>query len=766
MKQHKLIKLLLTTVMLLSSPTAVLAEDGAPAETAEPTVETVEKSEDVVEPTAATPELTAAPEVEPSGTSETSEETKEPDTTDEETTVTSETPDIAVLPVETEATETAAPEETAGLESYETPDVTALPVETETTETAVPQETTASETENAGTKNGEKASVIEETTKADGSVVVESKDEQPYDAPSDENSGKDSSTMEESASETEDETGLIAGECDTSLLILQKGDILEAAPFKKQMRRAPSASASTLDYDGAVQTIVSGIRKKQESINIYSYGFTTENILSLFKRIYNSFGDLFYLDRLRYNYSPSDNNRIYTVDPRYLDDYSDADIQRFYNKVDEVLGKMDPAWSDVEKVLYIHDYMVTNIAYDTTRSKYNSYNALIEKSSVCQGYALLFDYFMERLGIPCEVISSRNLNHAWNEVTLDGQNFYVDCTWDDPINDFAEYCKHENLLVDQNKLYSDCGHNTTDWVNSRSETVYGALSSDKYNNYFWKDTYTFIPQIGRKCAYIRHAEGRNWNYVSQFDFTNGTSEDLADNGDDWDRSRLMLSKVSDKYLFSTATAIYTCTPSKVIYKVYQLSSDEKSKGNVVGLRALNEAEGAVRYNVYNGSFSSGDTQLTPAATGSIIVKAGWRKDAKGWWYQNEDRSYPRNAWEKINGAWFYFGADGYMISDKWLTIDGQTYYLKSSGAMAANEYINGWWLNAYGAWTYPYPARWLKGSKGWWYCDTAGWYPSSCWEQIDGYWYYFDDEGWILMNQSRTINGTVYKFDSQGHWIS
>ena len=99
----------------------------------------------------------------------------------------------------------------------------------------------------------------------------------------------------------------------------------------------------------------------------------------------------------------------------------------------------------------------------------------------------------------------------------------------------------------------------------------------------------------------------------------------------------------------------------------------------------------------------------------------WHKNSKGWWYGDTSGWYAKNEWQKIDGKWYYFKADGYM---------------------AAGEYINGYWLNKNGSWTYKAKASWKKNSKGWWYGDSTGWYAK---------------------NQTIRINGKNYKFNKAGY---
>ena len=70
------------------------------------------------------------------------------------------------------------------------------------------------------------------------------------------------------------------------------------------------------------------------------------------------------------------------------------------------------------------------------------------------------------------------------------------------------------------------------------------------------------------------------------------------------------------------------------------------------------------------------------------TKAAWKKDAKGWWYDNGDGTYPKSTWKSIDGSWYYFNNTGYMVTG-WLNDGGKWYYLESNGKMASSKWING-----------------------------------------------------------------------------
>ncbi len=63
--------------------------------------------------------------------------------------------------------------------------------------------------------------------------------------------------------------------------------------------------------------------------------------------------------------------------------------------------------------------------------------------------------------------------------------------------------------------------------------------------------------------------------------------------------------------------------------------------------------------------------LVLAASMSSAAFAGeWKQDSIGWWYQNDDGSYPVNQWLEVDGKQYYFNESGYMLSNT-ITPDGK-----------------------------------------------------------------------------------------------
>lgn len=119
-----------------------------------------------------------------------------------------------------------------------------------------------------------------------------------------------------------------------------------------------------------------------------------------------------------------------------------------------------------ENIKLVHDYIVESIEYEQTTSQsniYDLYGALVNKKSVCEGYAKAFKYLMDNLDIPCTIVIGKATNsegntenHAWNYVQIDDNWYAVDCTWDDPIivgsGNISNSAKYRYFLKGENEI--------------------------------------------------------------------------------------------------------------------------------------------------------------------------------------------------------------------------------------------------------------------------------------------------------------------------
>lgn len=117
--------------------------------------------------------------------------------------------------------------------------------------------------------------------------------------------------------------------------------------------------------------------------------------------------------------------------------------------------------SEYEKVKVIHDYIITNAAYDVEVVSNSAYDNLLLQTSVCQGYAMLFYKMATEAGMDCRIITGtgKGVSHAWNIIKLDDLWYNIDCTWDDPVsNDNRSHLEYNYFL----KSNSDFGNHIRD----------------------------------------------------------------------------------------------------------------------------------------------------------------------------------------------------------------------------------------------------------------------------------------------------------------
>lgn len=118
------------------------------------------------------------------------------------------------------------------------------------------------------------------------------------------------------------------------------------------------------------------------------------------------------------------------------------------SRTNEILNQIiEDGMSDEDKVKAVHNYIVSNVEYDTSLSRFTAYDALYEGKAVCQGYSLLGYKMLNDIGIPTRIISSAQMNHSWNLVRVNGQWYHMDMTWDDPTPDVKGRVLEDHLLL-------------------------------------------------------------------------------------------------------------------------------------------------------------------------------------------------------------------------------------------------------------------------------------------------------------------------------
>ncbi len=79
----------------------------------------------------------------------------------------------------------------------------------------------------------------------------------------------------------------------------------------------------------------------------------------------------------------------------------------------------------------------------------------------------------------------------------------------------------------------------------------------------------------------------------------------------------------------------------------------------------------------------------------MAADAQWKRNDKGWWYEEANGAYPTNQWKLINNKWYYFDNIGYLLENRWVG----NYYVGADGAMLVSTSTpDGYYVDATGKW--------------------------------------------------------------------
>ncbi len=296
----------------------------------------------------------------------------------------------------------------------------------------------------------------------------------------------------------------------------------------------PSKGRMSIQSVSAEQTIYNGLYNAVPNIDVTSYGLTKTQVSEMMQDIMNTSPELFYVDK-GYSISYNSNEIVSTIIPTYIVTGTTLQEQKaFYQtSLNTILNQIDSSWSDLEKIVFTHDYLCQNYEYDATYSIYDTYNFFKEGKGVCQSYTLTFLAVMKELGIEASVASSTQMtpNHIWNVVQLNGHWYHLDITWDDPLNSASDdklgLAFHNNLLLSDTAIATCRG--------SSSSYHYGWSSNytctdTTYDSYFWEDSKSPFQYLDGTWYYTYYDETSKNGTLATYDFDTAKTQSVTDLG--------------------------------------------------------------------------------------------------------------------------------------------------------------------------------------------------------------------------------------------
>ncbi|MGL6202242.1 MAG: transglutaminase domain-containing protein [Lachnospiraceae bacterium] len=249
------------------------------------------------------------------------------------------------------------------------------------------------------------------------------------------------------------------------------------------------------DEDKTVyKEIAQGIKDFQEEIYIHTGEAEQGN--RLFRNVLYDMPEIFWCDGQATSTAYVGNEEPYTtikVNYTYSREESDDLKKQMEESINACLAGVSADSSEYDKIKYVFEYIVNTVEYDINApDNQNICSVFIGKRSVCAGYARATQYLLETMGIFSTYVpgSSMNEDHAWNLVRCDGEYYYVDATWGDPVftqqEDVPELSQEEMINYD----YLCCSDAQLFKTHTLSDGItMPECISDKYNYYIMQGMY-------------------------------------------------------------------------------------------------------------------------------------------------------------------------------------------------------------------------------------------------------------------------------------
>jgi len=321
------------------------------------------------------------------------------------------------------------------------------------------------------------------------------------------------------------------------------------------------------------EKLYEALMAQQDSICLIGYGLSEQELFDLWLDVAYTKADLFFIDD-EYRFTML-GSKVLTVTPGYTmtPEELTAARQEYDAELEKIRALRDPDWSDLETALFFHDYLCMYYTYDESLTRFSVYEFLTQDTGVCQAYAQLYAHLMNSFGIPCDYVVSQEMNHAWNIITIDGEKYNVDVTYDDPTSDRRGRANH-NYFLRSDAAFPD--HSLT------VAEGYGQCTDTRFDSgAVWEDVKTGFVPVDDDFYFIKSGMLYHWNGGEPEYIDTIYATWFTDRGDSsyWKGNHSTLWAHEDMVLYSKPKGILSYTPATgEFYYQYQYSEDEDIYG--------------------------------------------------------------------------------------------------------------------------------------------------------------------------------------------
>ncbi len=321
--------------------------------------------------------------------------------------------------------------------------------------------------------------------------------------------------------------------------------------------------------------------RSNDIICVSDYGVDRDRFEYLYGKVYFNSPDFFYANAAYGNFA-NVQKKLYFRPSYGCTESERKSRQKEIDKVTkEVLSLMDDDMSDEEKLLVVHDWLVSNVKYYDEKSTFlygrDIYETLVNKKAICVGFSITFEYFCDLLDIPCITVS--NDTHIWNMVMLDKKWYYVDVTWDLDLDYQPHFGYHWLFLVSEETFNKNMDHGeyNINYDSEEDSPYYDFLSTIFCTMTYIDGNWYYMLPKGLYEGHIHNMDTAYERVVSSTDEIWTSPE-----GEDYFISFGKVVKDGDTVIFTTKSAVKRYDPDKnEASTLYNLSS---SKGSIYDIR--------------------------------------------------------------------------------------------------------------------------------------------------------------------------------------
>lgn len=209
--------------------------------------------------------------------------------------------------------------------------------------------------------------------------------------------------------------------------------------------------------------------------------------------------EIFYTTSFKYRFYPGASS--VELLPEYLFEKNKIrDHQKALKSRVEKLARPAAAMTEMEKLLYIHDFICQNVRYDKLKKSYSHeiIGPLSQGVGVCEGIAKSVKILCDALGIWCIIpICDNNpekgikYRHTWNIVRINGKYYHLDATFDNSLGN-AEQIRYDYFLLPDKQIFRD-----------HEPVIYKAPVCEDGDHFYYKEkklSFTKMEDVAKRAA--------------------------------------------------------------------------------------------------------------------------------------------------------------------------------------------------------------------------------------------------------------------------